>query len=61
MKFLKYWAMGIGVVLSVVAIFGLPLGFLWLGIHWFGDVSLFVTAPVLVGGIIGVMMMIGDN
>lgn len=31
MKFLKYWAMGVAVVLSTVAIFGLPFGFLWLG------------------------------
>lgn len=58
MKFLKYWGMGIAVVLSLVAIFGLPFGFLWLGVHWFGDLSLLVTVPVLIGGVIGAHMMI---
>lgn len=60
MKFLKYWGMGIAVVLLAAAILGFPIGFLWLGCHLFGDVSLFVTTPLLVGGIIGITM-IGDN
>lgn len=58
MKFLKYWAMGVAVVLSIVAIFGLPIGFLLLGVYWFGNLSLLVTVPLLIGGVIGVHMMI---
>lgn len=61
MEFLKYWGMGMAAVLLVAAILGFPFGFLWLGCYLFGDISLFVTTPLLAGGIIGIMMMIGDN
>lgn len=49
MKFLKYWGMGIAVVISMVAIFGIPIGFLCLGVYWFGDLSLLITVPLLIG------------
>lgn len=61
MKFLKYWGMGIAVVISIVAIFGIPIGFLCLGVYWFGDLSLLITVPLLIGFVIGMHMMIGEN
>ena len=61
MNFLKYWVMGIAVVISIVAIFAIPIGFLCIGVYWFGDLSLLVTVPVLAGFVIGMHMMIGEN
>lgn len=60
MEFIKNCIMALGTLLIIVCLFALPIGFLALGQYWFGDVSFFVTIPLLISFIVAVLVAL-DN